>query len=135
MTKLYQLIGGRQVNDIYYDRDDAIEYAKLHVRDTGMPVSVWVAEDVEGVPVDELDWTTLTTIGYIEYLAGIARDGNGVVYYMLGYVMTEDEVIELYAELPASGNYEAVYKALREKILKQAVKQGVDVDSLVFYYD
>lgn len=44
-------------------------------------------------------------------------------------------MIELYAELPASCHYEAVYKGLREKILEQAVKQGVDVDSLVFYYD
>ena len=63
MTKIYQLMIGRnQINDLYYDRDDAIENAKQHVRDTGMPVSVWVAEDIEGVPVDELDWTTLTTI-------------------------------------------------------------------------
>ena len=134
MTKLYQLmIGRRQVNDLYYDRDDAIENAKQLVRDTGLPVSVWVAEDIEGV--DELDWTTLTTISYIEYMAGMARDGNGAVYYMLGYVMTEEGVIELYAELPASCHYEVVYKGLREKILEQAVKQGADVDSLAFYYD
>ena len=63
MTKIYQLmIGRKQVNDLYYDRDDAIESAKQHVRDTGMPVSVWVAEDIEGVPADELDWTALTAI-------------------------------------------------------------------------
>ena len=69
MTKLYQLmIGGRQVNDLYYDRDDAIENAKQLVRDTGKPVSVWVAEDVEGVPVDELDWTTLTTVRLFKYM-------------------------------------------------------------------
>lgn len=90
MTKKYQLmIGRRQVNDLYYDVDDAIANAKQLVGDTGIPVSVWVAEDIEGVPVDELDWTTLTTISYIEYMAGMARDGNGAVYYMLGYVMTE----------------------------------------------
>ena len=71
----------------------------------------------------------------IEYMAGMARDGNGAVYYMLGYVMTEEGVIELYAELPASCHYEVVYKGLREKILEQAVKQGADVDSLAFYYD
>ena len=134
MTKIYQLmIGRRQVNDLYYDRDDAIDNAKQLVRDTGLPVSVWVAEDTEGV--DELDWTTLTTISYIKHMAGMARDGNGAVYYMLGYVMTEEGVIELYAELPASCHYEAVYKVLREKILEQAVKQGVDVDSLVFCCD
>ena len=71
----------------------------------------------------------------IEYMAGMARDGNGAVYYMLGYVMTEEGVIELYAELPTTCQYELVYKGLRKKILEQAVKQGIDVDSLVFYYD
>ena len=71
----------------------------------------------------------------IEYMAGMARDGNGAVYYMLGYVMTEERVIELYAELPASYHYETAYNVLREKILEQAVKQGVDVDSLVFCCD
>ena len=132
MTKIYQLtIRRRQVNDLYYDRDDAIENAKQLVRDTGLPVSVWVAEDIEGV--DELDWTILTSISYIKQMVGMARDGT--VYYMLGYVITEEGVIELYAELPASCHYEAVYKVLREKILEQAVKQGFDVDSLVFYYD
>ena len=90
MTKLYQLmIGRKQVNDLYYDRDDAIENAKQLVRDTGLPVSVWVAEDIEGVSVDEMDWTTLTTISYIKHMAGMARDGDGAVYYTLGYVMTE----------------------------------------------
>ena len=133
MTKIYQLmIGRRQVNDLYYDRDDVIENAKQLVRDTGLPVSVWVAEDIEGV--DELDWTTLTTFSYTKLMVGMARDGNGAVYYMLGYVMAEEGVIELYAEFPASDG-KAVYKVLREKILEQAVKQGVDVDSLVFCYD
>ena len=63
MAKLYQLMIGRdQINDPYYDRDDATENAKQLVRDKGMPVSVWVAEDIEGVSVDVLDWTILTTI-------------------------------------------------------------------------
>ena len=58
MTKLYQLmIGRRQVNGLYYDRDDAIDNAKQLFRDKGRTVTVWVAEDIEGVPVDELDWT------------------------------------------------------------------------------
>ena len=62
MTKIYQLMIGRsQINDLYYDRDDAIESAKQLTLDTGLPVSVWVAEDIEGVSADELDWTTLTT--------------------------------------------------------------------------
>ena len=71
----------------------------------------------------------------IEYMMGMSRDRTRAVYYMRGYVMTEEGVTELYAELPASRHNEAVYKRLREKILEQAVKQGVDVDSLVFYYD
>ena len=71
----------------------------------------------------------------IEYMAGISRHGNEPVYYMLGYVMTEEGAIELYAESPTTCQYELVYKGLRKKILEQAVKQGVDVDSLVFYYD
>ena len=63
MTKLYQLmIEKSQINDLYYDRDDAIENAKQLVRDKGMSVTVWVAEDIEGVSVDVLDWTILTTI-------------------------------------------------------------------------
>ena len=58
MTKLYQLmIEKNQINDLYYDRDDAIDNAKQLFRDKGRPVTVWVAEDIEGVPVDELDWT------------------------------------------------------------------------------
>ena len=134
MTKIYQLmIGNRQVNDLYYDRDDAIDNAKQLVRDTELPVSVWVAEDTEGV--DELDWTTLTTISCIKCKVGMSRGRNGAVFCMQGYVMTEEGVIELYAESPASYRYEEVYKGLREKILEQAVKQGVDVDSLVFCYD
>ena len=65
MTKIYQLMIGRnQINDLYYDRDDAIDNAKQLVRDKGMPVTVWVAEDIEGVPVDELDWTTLATVRF-----------------------------------------------------------------------
>jgi hypothetical protein len=44
-------------------------------------------------------------------------------------------VFELYAELPASGNYEAAFKVLLEEILEQAAKLGVDADSLVFCYD
>ena len=72
----------------------------------------------------------------IEYTVGMARDGTGAVDYMLGYVMTEDGVIELYAEAPVSDSDEtATYDDLRREILEQAVKRGVDTDSLVFRYD
>ena len=65
MTKIYQLMIGRnQINDLYYDRDDAAENAKQLSLDTGMPVSIWVAEEIEGVSVDVLDWTILTTVRF-----------------------------------------------------------------------
>lgn len=72
----------------------------------------------------------------IEYMMGMARDGTGVVDYMLGYVVTEEGAIELYAEAPFAPSYEtATYDDLRREILEQAVEKGVDVDSLVFCYD
>lgn len=62
MEKIYQLmIEGDQICDLYYNENDAIENAKQIAIDTGMPVSIWEAEEIEGVPVDTLDWTTLTT--------------------------------------------------------------------------
>lgn len=71
----------------------------------------------------------------IEYMAGMARDGTEAVYYMLGEVETEEGAIELYAETPATGSYETTYEALREEILEQAAEEGIDGDSLAFYYD
>ena len=70
----------------------------------------------------------------IEYTVGIARDGTGAVDYMLGEVVTEAGVIELYAEVPASDSDET-YETLLMEILEQAAKQGIDGDSLAFYYD
>ena len=67
MAKIYQLmIGNNQINDLYYDRDDATENAKQLTLDTGMPVAIWEAEEIEGVSVDVLDWTTLTTVRFGE---------------------------------------------------------------------
>lgn len=72
----------------------------------------------------------------IEYMMGLARDGTGVVDYMLGYVVTEEGVIELYAEAPFSDSDEtATYDDLRREILEQAVEKGIDGNSLVFCYD
>ena len=57
MNKLYQLmIGKKEINDLYYNEDDARENAMQAAIDTGLPVTIWVAEEVEGVPVDELEW-------------------------------------------------------------------------------
>ena len=72
----------------------------------------------------------------IEYKVGMARDETGAVDYMLGFVETEAGVIELYAESPMSDSDETcTYEALREEILEQAAEEGIDGDSLVFYYD
>ena len=58
MEKIYQLMmGKKQVNDLYYDETDAFENAKQIVIDTGKTVEIWVAEEIEGVPVDALEWT------------------------------------------------------------------------------
>ena len=54
---------------------------------------------------------------------------------MLGFVETEEGVIELYAEFPASDDESGTYETLRWEILEQAAKQGIDGDSLVFCYD
>ena len=65
MAKIYQLmIGITQIYDLYYDRDDAMENAKQLSLDTGMLVSIWEAEEIEGVSVDVLDWTILTTVRF-----------------------------------------------------------------------
>ena len=71
----------------------------------------------------------------IEYKAGMARYGAEAVDYMLGSVVTEEGVIELYAELPASDDGPGTYEILCCAILEHAVKQGVDIDSLDFFYD
>ena len=71
----------------------------------------------------------------IEYMAGMARDGTGAVDYMLGKVVTEEGVIELYAEYPTSDDEVGTYEILCCAILEQAVKQGVDIDSLDFCFD
>lgn len=72
----------------------------------------------------------------IEYKIGMARDGTGPVDYMLGHVVTEEGVIELYAEATIWDSDETgTYGTLRREILEQAVEAGVDVDSLRFYYN
>ena len=66
MTKMYQLmIEKNQINDLYYNMADAIDNAKQLVRDTRTPVSVWVAEEIEGVSVDMLDWTVYQSICWV----------------------------------------------------------------------
>lgn len=70
MAKIYHLLIGKghmgdgQINDVYRDRDDAIENARQLVRDTGMRVTVWEAEEIEGMPVDIRDWMPLITFRF-----------------------------------------------------------------------
>ena len=65
MTKIYQLmIGKNQINDLYCDSDDAAENAMQLTLDTGMTVSIRVADEIEGVSADVLDWTTLATVRF-----------------------------------------------------------------------
>ena len=57
MAKIYQLmIGRKQINDLYYDEDDARENAMQIAIDTGDPVEIWAAEEHAVIPVDLLNW-------------------------------------------------------------------------------
>lgn len=68
----------------------------------------------------------------VEYSAGEARNGNGSVDYML----VEIDDIELYAEAaPDPEDDTATYDELKEEILRQADKNGIDRESLLFLYD
>lgn len=70
-----------------------------------------------------------------EYKTGMARDGTGVVDYMLGFVETEEGAIELYAEAPISDDETGTYETLRKEIVAQAAEAGIEGDILIFYYD
>lgn len=55
---IYQLmIGKKQINDVYYSKDDAANNATQIAMDTRGTVAVWEAEEIEGIPYDELDWS------------------------------------------------------------------------------
>ena len=58
MAKIYQLmIDDEQIRDLYYNESDAIENATQIAIDAKQTVAIWVAEEVEGVPVDALEWS------------------------------------------------------------------------------
>jgi hypothetical protein len=58
MAKIYQLmIDDEQIRDLYYNESDAIENATQIAIDEKQTVAIWVAEEVEGVPVDALEWS------------------------------------------------------------------------------
>jgi hypothetical protein len=66
MAKIYQLmVDDKQINNLYYTEDDAIENATQIARDsldleTMQVVEVWEAEEIEDIPVDCLEWTLRT---------------------------------------------------------------------------
>ena len=51
------MIEDEQIRDLYYNESDAIENATQIVIDGKQTVAIWVAEEVEGVPVDALEWS------------------------------------------------------------------------------
>jgi hypothetical protein len=58
MAKIYQLmIDDEQIRDLYYNESDAIENATQIAIDEKQTVAIWAAEEVEGVPVDALEWS------------------------------------------------------------------------------
>lgn len=68
----------------------------------------------------------------VEYSAGEARNGNESVDYML----VEVNGIELYAEAtPDPEDETGTYEELKAEIIRQAEKNGIDVEALRFLYD
>lgn len=68
----------------------------------------------------------------VEYSAGEARNGNESVDYML----VEINDVELYAEAaPDPEDETGTYEELKAEIIRQAEKNGIDVEALSFLYD
>lgn len=68
----------------------------------------------------------------VEYSAGEARNGNESVDYML----VEINDVELYAEAaPDPEDETGTYEELKAEIIRQAEKNGIDVEALRFLYD
>lgn len=68
----------------------------------------------------------------VNYSAGEARNGSEAVDYMI----VDVNGIELYAEAaPDPEDETATYDGLKEEILRQADKNGIDRESLHFLYD
>ncbi len=75
MTKIYQLmIGKKQINDLYYNEDDARENAKQIAIDTGKTIVIWVAEEIEGLELCQLEWSLNRIVGPCTRIAS-AKNG------------------------------------------------------------
>lgn len=68
MATIYQLmVEDKQINDLYYNEDDAIDNATEIAIDSLCQedlqiVEIWEAEEAEGLDADLLDWRLLTIV-------------------------------------------------------------------------
>lgn len=72
----------------------------------------------------------------VTYQGGEGRYTNEAVDWMMVTIETDDEQIELYAEREMiEGDETANYDDLKADILRQAEENGIDKNSLVFWFD
>lgn len=72
----------------------------------------------------------------VTYQGGEGRYTNEAVDWMMVTIETDDEPIELYAEREmVEGDETANYDDLKADILRQAEENGIDKNSLVFWFD
>ena len=72
----------------------------------------------------------------VTYQGGEGRYTTAAVDWMMVTIETDDEPIELYAEREmVEGDETATYDDLKADILRQAEENGIDKDSLVFWFD
>lgn len=72
----------------------------------------------------------------VTYQSGEGRYTTAAVDWMMVTIETDDEPIELYAEREmVEGDETATYDDLKADILRQAEENGIDKDSLIFWFD
>lgn len=72
----------------------------------------------------------------VTYQGGEGRYTTAAVDWMMVTIETDDEPIELYAEREiVEGDETATYDDLKADILRQAEENGIDKDSLIFWFD
>ena len=58
MAMIYKITNAdNRIGHIYYYERDAIESATRISIDTGKTVAIWETEEIEGTPVDRLEWS------------------------------------------------------------------------------
>lgn len=72
----------------------------------------------------------------VTYQGGEGRYTTAAVDWMMVTIETDGEPIELYAEREmVEGDETATYDDLKADILRQAEENGIDKDSLIFWFD